>query len=258
VKFILQQPVLQEEAIMIAWKIWHDTRNRFYGSILFVLAISVFHVALFPFLKGVLKMSEIDVSQIPEVRQMVESFASYTNIRWFEEIERNAIFGIILALGGVLAERKSKTMLLTLGLPIQRRTWILFQFGIVMLLLLTLNLLASPSLIAGGYIFNTPIPVSHILLGAFMLTLTAAPFVGMTILFTSISGDNLRACLYSFGFLILTNKLDFFNVADPWLPESFMRTLIEPKFHWQALISILAITTFALVSAIKRFEQTDY
>ncbi len=65
---------------MIAWKIWHDTRNRFYGSILFVLAISVLHVAMFPFLKGIIKMSEIDVSQIPEVRHMIESFVSYTNI----------------------------------------------------------------------------------------------------------------------------------------------------------------------------------
>ena len=104
-------------------------------------------------------MSEIDVSQIPEVRQMIESFVSYTNIRWFEKSERNAIFGIILALGGVLAERKSKTILLTLGLPVQRRNWILFQFSIVMLFLLALNLLAIPSLIAGGYLFNQPIPV---------------------------------------------------------------------------------------------------
>jgi hypothetical protein len=243
---------------MIAWKIWHDTRNRFYGSIFFILAIAVCHVALFPFLKGVIKMSEIDVTKIPEVRQMIESFVSYTNIRWFEEIERSAVFGVILALGGVLAEAKSKTILLTLGLPVRRRTWILFQFGMVMLLLLTLNLLASPVLIAGGYLFNDPMSVSNILLGAFMLTLTAAPYIGMTILFTSISGDNLRACLYSFSFLILTNKLDFFNTADPWLPESFMRAFVEPIFPWQALISISAITTVALISAIKRFEKTDY
>jgi ABC-type transport system involved in multi-copper enzyme maturation permease subunit len=243
---------------MIAWKIWHDSRNRFYGSIFFVLAISVIHVALFPFLKGILKMSEIDVSQIPEVRQMIESFVSYTNIRWFEEIERNAIFGIILALGGVLAEAKSKTILLTLGLPVRRQKWILFQFGMVMLFLFTLNLLASPALIAGGYIFNDPISVPHTLLGALMLTLTAAPFVGMTIFFTSISGDSLRACLYSFAFLILTNKLDFFNVADPWLPESFMKAFVDQTFQWQALISIVVITTVSLISAIKRFEQTDY
>ena len=91
-----------------------------------------------------------------------------------------------------------------------------------------------------------------------MLTLTAAPFIGMTIFFTSISGDNLRACLYSFGFLILTNKLDFFNVADPWLPESFMKAFVGQTFQWQALISIVAITVGSVISAIKRFEQTDY
>jgi ABC-type transport system involved in multi-copper enzyme maturation permease subunit len=243
---------------MIAWKIWHDTRNRFYGSIFFILAIAVCHVALFPFLKGVINMSEIDVTKIPEVRQMIESFVSYTNIRWFEEIERSAIFGVILALGGVLAEAKSKTILLTLGLPVRRRNWILFQFGMVMLLLLTLNLLASPVLIAGGYLFNDPMSVPHTLLGAFMLTLTAAPYIGMTILFTSISGDNLRACLYSLGFMILTNKLDYFGDINPWLPESFMKAFVEPTFPWQALISIMAVTTIGLISAINRFEQTDY
>jgi ABC-type transport system involved in multi-copper enzyme maturation permease subunit len=243
---------------MIAWKIWHDARNRFYGSIFFVLVIAVCHVALFPFVKTAIKMSEIDVSKLPEVQQIIKSFVSYTNVRWFEEIERSAIFGIVLALGGVLAEPKSKTILLTLGLPVQRRTWILFQFGMVMLLLLTLNLIASPILIAGGYLFNDPMSVARTLLGAFMLTLTAAPYIGMTHLFTSISGDNLRACLYSFGFMILTNKLDFFKVADPWLPESFMKAFVEPIFPWQALISIFAITTLSLVAAIKRFEQTDY
>ncbi len=243
---------------MIAWKIWHDTRNRFYGSIFFLLAIAVCHVALFPFLKGILKMSDIDVTKIPEVRQMIAGFVSYTNMRWFEEIERSAIFGIILALGGVLAEAKSKTILFTLGLPVRRRTWILFQFGMVMLFVLILNLLASPVLIAGGYLFNDPMSVPHTLLGAFMLTLTTAPFIGMTILFTSISGDNLRACLYSLGFLILTNKLDFFDIADPWLPESFMKAFVETTFPWQAVISIMAITVVSLISAIKRFEQTDY
>src|SRR5262245_56650782 len=174
---------------MIAWKIWHDTRNRFYGSIFFLLVIAVCHVALFPFLKAAIKMSEIDVSNVPEVRQMIDSFVTYTNRRWFEEIERSAIFGIVLALGGVLAEPKSKTILLTLGLPVRRRTWILFQFGMVMLLLLILNLLASPIMIAGAYIFNDPLSIPHSLLGALMSTLTAAPFVGMTFLFTSISGD---------------------------------------------------------------------
>jgi hypothetical protein len=243
---------------MIAWKIWHDTRNRFYGSIFFVLAIAVSHVALFPFLKGAIEMSEIDVTNLPDVRQMMNSFVSYTNIRWFEEIERNAIFGVILALGGVLAEAKSKTILLTLGLPVKRRTWILFQFGIVMLFLLTLNLLASPILMAGGYIFNDPFSFPNIFLGTLMLTLTAAPYVGMTILFTSISGDNLRACLYSLGFMILTNKLDYFKATDPWMPETFMKALVQPAFLWQPLITIVAITTASLVSAIKRFEQTDY
>src|SRR5262245_65408666 len=119
---------------MIAWKIWHDTRNRFYGSVFFLLAIAVCHVALFPFLKGIIKMSGIDVTNLPEVRQMIDNFVSYTNMRWFEEIERNAIFGVILALGGVLTEARSKTILLTLSLLVKRGTWIFFIFGIVMFL----------------------------------------------------------------------------------------------------------------------------
>src|SRR5574342_835416 len=131
---------------MIAWKIWHDTRNRFYGSIFFFLAIALVHVCLFPFLKGILKMSEIDVTSIPQVQQMIQSFISYTNFRWFLEIERNVIFGVILSLGGVLAEAKSKTILLTLGFPVRRRNWILVQFGMVMFFLLALSLLASPIL----------------------------------------------------------------------------------------------------------------
>ncbi|MCI0415963.1 hypothetical protein L0222_24575 [bacterium] len=243
---------------MIAWKIWHDTRHRFYGSIFFLLAIAVLHVASFPFLKGIFRLSEIDLSQLPDVRTMLENFVNYTNLHWFQEIERNALFGVILALGGILTEARHRTILLTLSLPVRRRMWLLFQFGIVLLFLLALNLLALPVLIAGGYIFNQPMGFAPALLGAFMLTLTGAPYVGMTILFTSISGDNLRACLYSFAFLIFSNKLDYFAAVDPWMPESFMTVFTQPGFPWQALITILAVSAVSLATAITRFEKTDY
>jgi hypothetical protein len=240
---------------MIAWKVWHDLHRRFYGTLFFVLAIAIMHVALFPMMKGVLNWSDIDISEWPDLQAIVGDFKVYTDWRWFYEIERNVLFGMILALGGILTEARHRTVHLTLSLPVSRRKWLQTQFAVVMGLLLALNLIALPILIAGGLIYKQPIGIATAFLGTILLTLTASPYVAVTLLFGSITGDSIRAFLYSFAFLIFTNRLDYFISIDRWMPETLMTS---SDFAWEPLVTIVLLTAISFTAAIFRFEKTDY
>jgi ABC-type transport system involved in multi-copper enzyme maturation permease subunit len=243
---------------MIAWKIWHDLQKRFYGTALFVIAIAIMHIALFPLTKGFLNWADIDTSEWPQLKGLVENYALYTDWRWFHEIERNVLFGIILALGGILTEARQRTIHLTLSLPASRRKWLITQFSVVIGLLFVLNLLALPILIAGGLINQQPLDIGRNFLNTILLTITAAPYIGMTFLFASITGDSIRAFLYSFAFLVFSNRLDYFIAIDRWMPETLMTKLWTPEFPWQTILTILFLTAVSLAAAVFRFEKTDY
>jgi hypothetical protein len=180
---------------MIAWKIWHDLHRRFYGTLFFVLAIAIMHVALFPLMKGFFNWADIDLSELPDVRSIAENFKQYTEWRWFNEIERNVLFGIILALGGILTEARLRTIHLTLSLPVSRRKWLQVQFVVVLSLLFALNLIALPILFAGGFIYKQPLEIVHVFLNTILLKLTPAPYIAVRVLFTSITGESIRAFL---------------------------------------------------------------
>jgi ABC-type transport system involved in multi-copper enzyme maturation permease subunit len=243
---------------MIAWKIWHDLQKRFYGVLFFVIAIAIMHVALFPLTKGFLNWADIDTSKWPGLKNLVENYGTYTDWRWFHEIERNVLFGIILALGGILTESRQRTIQLTLSLPASRRKWLSTQFGIVLGLLFALNFIALPILMAGGFIHQQQLGIGRSFLNTLLLTLTAAPYIGMTFLFASITGDSIRAFLYSFAFLVFSNRLDYFIAIDRWMPETLMTKLWTPEFPWQPIVTILFLTSISFAAAIFRFEKTDY
>jgi hypothetical protein len=240
---------------MIAWKIWHDLHRRFYGTLFFVLAIAIMHVVLFSLMKGFFNWAEIDLSELPDVKAIAENFNVYTEWRWFNEIERNVLFGIILALGGILTEARHRTIHLTLSLPVSRRKWLQVQLIVVLGLLFVLNLIALPILFAGGFIYERPLGIGDAFLNTILLTLTAAPYIGITLLFSSITGDSIRAFLYSFAFVIFSNRLDYLVSVDRWLPETLMTS---SDFAWEPIVTIVLVTTISFIAAVKRFERIDY
>ncbi len=243
---------------MIAWKVWHDLHKRFYGTLFFILAIAIMHVSLFPLMKGLFNWVDLDTSQLSDVKNIVEDFAKYTDWRWFHEIERNVLFGIILALGGILTEARQRTILLSLSLPVSREKWLQVQFIVVLGLLFVLNLIALPILIAGGLIYHQPIHIGYALVNTILLTLTAAPYIAVTFFFSSITGDSIRAFLYTFAFLIFSNRLDYFVKIDPWMPETLVTQIAATGIPWRPIVTIVLLTVFSFTAAVFRFKKTDY
>jgi hypothetical protein len=111
---------------------------------------------------------------------------------------------------------------------------------------------------AGGFIHHQPLGIGRNVLNTLLLTFTAAPYIGITFLFASITGDSIRAFLYSFAFLVFSNRLDYFIAIDRWMPETLMTKLWTPDFPWQPIVTILSFTAISLAVAIFRFEKTDY
>jgi ABC-type transport system involved in multi-copper enzyme maturation permease subunit len=245
---------------MVLWKAWFDIRKRFYISFVFFLLIAGLHVAFFPLIKGMGAdyQKDFNIQTNLEVTRLMNDYAYYTQRRWFEEVERNAIFAILLALGGVLTEARTRTILLTLSLPVKRRTWLIAQFFIVMALLLAMNIAVLPILAGAAGYFNSTINPFYALLGSMLLVLASAPYVAITILFTSLTNDQLRAAIYSFAFLIFSNQLDRFASVHPWFPEIINESLTVPMIPWQGLITIVGLSIVAMAVAIRRFESADY
>jgi hypothetical protein len=138
---------------------------------------------------------------------------------------------------------------------VSRRKWLQVQFVVVLSLLFALNLIALPILFAGGFIYKQPLEIGHVFLNTTLLTLTAAPYIAVTLLFSSITGDSVRAFLYSFAFLIFTNRLDYFVSIDRWLPETLMTS---SNYEWEPIVTIVLVTAISLIAATIRFEKTDY
>ena len=245
---------------MMSLKLWYDIRSRFYASLAFVALIAALHVAVFPFLKTLLGdwTNGVPILDSPEFRRLTEDYSYYTTSRWFGEIGRSVLFGILLTLGGVLAEGRSRAALITLSLPVSRRAWVLGQMAAGAGALLLLNLAGSLVVAAGGVILGQPISAMQAVLGTLLLSVAAMPYLAVTLLAGAYTGERLLAGTAAIAFLVLTNKLDFFRAVRPWMPESLMNVLQSHELPWKALLSIAIFTIAALAGAIREFKRTDY
>ena len=245
---------------MMSLKLWYDIRRRFYASLAFFALIAALHVAVFPFLRVVLGdwTEGVPVLDSPEVRRLAESYPYYTGSRWYGEIERSALFGILLALGGVMAEGRTRAALITLSLPVSRAAWIAGQLAASLAAVFALNLAGNAIVAAGGTILGQPIPVSQAVLGAVLISIAVLPYLAVTLLASAYTGERLMAAVAAVAFLIFTNKLDYLWAVDPWLPESLMSVLTHPGFPWKPVVSITSVTAAALAGAIREFQRADF
>jgi hypothetical protein len=245
---------------MVLRKIWLDLHQRFLICIAIFLAIVFLHIGIFPYLKGYTPtwLPEMSDQDMGYVSRMVQDYAFYSDLRWFQEIQRLALFAIVLSLGGVLTEAKTRSILISLSLPVSRRKWLTFQAGVVAVIVLSVSLLASILLSVGGSVVGQSYSLGHSLWGGILLTVCVLPWVGITLLATAITGDHLKAVLIALGLLTVASFLNRIPGLDPWLPATLMNSIYGESFYWKPLLTILVVTSITLFLAIRRFEKTDF
>ncbi len=180
---------------MILWKTWFDLRYRFLVCIGIFLAIVILHIAIFPYLKELTAdwVPDMSGTEMLAASRLMQDYVIYNDVRWFQEIERLGLFAIILSLGGVLTEARTRSIFITLSLPVSRRKWLLAQFGTVAAALLAMSLMGAILLSAGGALIGQHYSMNRALLGSLLLTVCVIPWIGLTLLTTTITGDRSSA-----------------------------------------------------------------
>lgn len=245
---------------MIALKIWYDIRRRFFLCLIFFALAAVLTVLFFPFLKTAMEnwAAGFPAIDTPEVRQLTTQYPYYIGSRWFGEIEKTVLFGILLTLGGVMAEGRSRSALITLSFPVSRRRWFFSQFAAAMAGVFVLNLLGTLIVSVGGFAIGQPLPWMLISAGTILVSIAAAPYLAVALLAESYTGERLIAGIAAMAFLIVTNKFDYFSFFDRWMPESLMSMLFTNVFAWKPLVTILAVTIACLAAGLRKFRHTDF
>lgn len=91
------------------------------------------------------------------------------------------IVAVILSLGGVLTERRARTIFLTLSFPVPRRKWLLMQACLVFVNLLAFSVIASIVFFTGGLIFKEQFSLGHAVAAALILVAVTGPWIGVTL-----------------------------------------------------------------------------
>lgn len=241
-------------------KLWYDLRVRTYLIAALIVGITVVHVVAFPYLKALSTQTDASRLETPEIKRFLTDYRSYAEMRWFQDAEILAICAVLLSLGGVLTERRTRTIYLTLSFPIRRYGWLLLQAALVFALLLALTVIASVIFFIGGLMFQGDLSLGQVVGAAFVLVLVASPWIGITVLVSSLTQDRLLAAAIAICALIFINVVELvFPLISMWLPKTLMTAVLyDSASVWKPLLLILVSIVFSLLLAIRRFERMDY
>jgi ABC-type transport system involved in multi-copper enzyme maturation permease subunit len=157
-----------------------------------------------------------------------------------------------------MTEKNTRSIFVTLSLPVTRRKWILSQWLFAALLSLVLATMAGILILLGGLVFGKTYPLSQAIWGTLLLTFVALPWISLTLAMTSILQDKLKTVLTVAAIAFVVSILKIFESTQKWLPFALLDSLENEVFPWRSISVILLVTLGGLYFAIRRFETRDY
>jgi ABC-type transport system involved in multi-copper enzyme maturation permease subunit len=245
---------------MVYWKIWSEVRKRFYICLGISTFIVLFLIMLFPLSSLFLNYIKENVTseELILLQKYTGDYRLFMDEGWFHEIGFVALFAIVFSLGGIMTEVRSRSIFVTLSLPVSRRRWILSQSLISALLVLGITASACVLVLTGGLFLGRPYPLPYALGGTLLLTAGALPWIGITLWITSLTQDRLKAAVCTVALWFLTEPLKTFSSFAEWMPQSILNLLQPLPFPWQASLSLLILSSGTLLAAVKHFDRRDY
>jgi len=245
---------------MILWKIWFDLRVRFFFCLAFLILSVLLMILLFPFLGSFLPWVKSDVppQEWARMKPYISSYRLFMEEKWFGEVQFIGGFAVILSLGGVMTERRPRSIYFTLSLPVLRRKWIFYHAGLALALVLSLCCVASIFILLGSRVFGETYPVMHAAQSTLFLGLLTFPWIGATFAMTSLTQDKAKTALLIFCLWFVTSLLQKLQGIRLWLPQHLVDYFNGAPFPWQSLLVILVVGIGGILFAIQRFEKQDY
>ena len=225
---------------MTYWKAWFDIRFRF------LLCAVLVAITMVPGIVG--------------AAQDAETFGHWVD-GWAGGMEQApfAILAIVLAVGGTMTEANARSNLMTLSLPVPRRSWLVAQWIVATILVFCLALCMSVILAVAGIAAGRSVPVA-VLLGAFFLNgFTAALWVWPAMLGTSLSKDAVRAALIVVALMIALETAGAMPSLGDWRLRNLADlTVWQDGIPWRSLLAGGMLMAATAWMTLRRFDRTDY
>jgi hypothetical protein len=246
---------------MMLWKMWYDLRVRFFICLALVILNILLLIAIYPVAGSFASWVKTDIPKEAwgHLKEVISNYPLFMDYGWFREVKYISGFAILFSLGGVMAERKTRSVYFTLSLPVLRRQWILYQSGMVLALIAFTCAIATAKLLLGGIAYGSAYPFWRAIQGTTFLTLIAFPWIGLTFAIASLTQDRMKTGLILYCAWFFMGALNAFPAVRFWLPRHLMDYYLNGNaFPWQAFLVILSVGIGGLWFAIQRFEKTDY
>lgn len=183
----------------------------------------------------------------------IGDYAAYVRAFWFGRTGGGFLvyLTVLLSLGGVATEERRGSLALTLSLPVPRSRWILSQAGVVAALVLALAAVSTLEVVLLGPLVGGRVNPQEALAGTGLIAFRAAGAIGLTLFFSALTGDVLKAALLSVGTAFLLHQpLGGLAVLRPWALEPGQST-------WPPLAIALTLTVLGTAAAIVILRQKN-
>lgn len=231
---------------MTGWKAWLELRRRFWIALGLLLVATAIWASAFGTLPEV-------ADHDPTAHAVMGDYAAYVRAFWFGRTGGGFLvyLTVLLSLGGVLAEERRGSLALTLSLPVPRSRWILSQAGVVAALVLGLAAVSTLEVVLLGPVVGGRVDPAEALAGTVLIALRASGAIGLTLFFSALTGDVLKAALLSVGTAFLFHlPLGGLAALRPWA--------LEPgQSAWPPLAVALALAALGTAAAIVSLRQKD-
>jgi ABC-type transport system involved in multi-copper enzyme maturation permease subunit len=259
--------------MMLWYKVWLESRARFFVGVLAVTAVAILYVRLHPVLipQWVLASQQ---PQTPKPAWLPLGIASYEFYIWHFLFDYQlqwlwGLFAVVLSFGGLGREQAYGTAIYSLGLPVTRRQWLLTRATAAFLETVLLALVAAGVVSLVSRTIGQAYPVEQGIGHGLLLAGGGALFVAFALAVSTVVNGNwgpLAATLIGLGlpYLILQEHVRGAS-SDSWSRDVDIAHVMAGPWHltwsnvpWGGVGLIWLGTLGLLAAAVWYGNRLDY
>jgi ABC-type transport system involved in multi-copper enzyme maturation permease subunit len=171
------------------------------------------------------------------------------------------IITILLALGGILAEKRKGALLVTLSLPIERWNWVLTHAGMTAALTFILAFVSWIGTVFGSLCIGKVYPANVAFTRVLGLWLACFPLVGLSLALNSYFHSGIKSAMVLMPIYLIGPQMTGFMAPGfyRWCPWQLADTtfLRNDNINWRALLVSLSVGIACTVLAAFRFRREE-
>jgi len=250
---------------MVAWKLWSDTRFRFYIGVVVMIVCAFFMLWMYSSMTKLLHPTElpsnpkVSAQAQATIAKVTGNYQAFTDHTWYISAGGLvALLAIILTLGGPLTESHSAH--LTLSLPVRRHQWPVVQALLMMGMVVAMLQVSTAVFWAISTLAGQVYPPGHAVVNALLCAVPCAAWIGLTLAVGSYALDKARTALImipakflSFFVFTASPRMKAWNIGNLGQPMS-----MQPAHPWRPLLLVIILSVGGVALAARRFERLDY